>query len=80
MATESRRGVRHFLPQPHSFLNDLGLKSLDQLPPLQGEEPKVEEFELDFSDKNKKADEQKTPELPLAEEKPLLADEGKKDA
>ncbi len=32
------------------FLNDLGLKSLSALPPLKGETPQAQEFELDFSD------------------------------
>lgn len=32
------------------FLNDLGIRSLDGLPPLKGEKPQAQEFELDFSD------------------------------
>lgn len=32
------------------FLNDLGLRSLSGLPPLKGEAPQAQEFELDFSD------------------------------
>lgn len=32
------------------FLSDLGLKSLSALPPLKGETPQAQEFELDFSD------------------------------
>lgn len=32
------------------FLDDLGLKSLADLPPLSGEMPQSKEFELDFSD------------------------------
>ncbi len=32
------------------FLNDLGIRSLSALPPLKGEAPQAQEFELDFSD------------------------------
>lgn len=40
------------------FLDDLGLKSLADLPPLAGEMPQSKEFELVFSDERMAADEQ----------------------
>ena len=51
-----------------SFLDDLGLRSLADLPPLAGSEPKGEEFELfanEFKDKV-------TPEVPESTEEPDL--------
>ena len=53
------------------FLNDLGLKSLSALPPLKGETPQAQEFELDFSDEKIRENSGKDAapvSLPLTEE------------
>lgn len=59
-----------------SFLDDLGLKSLADLPPLAGSEPKGEEFELfanEFKDKV-------TPEVPESTEEPDLTSTSRTDS
>ena len=59
-----------------SFLDDLGLRSLADLPPLAGSEPKGEEFELfanEFKDKV-------TPEVPESTEEPDLTSTSRTDS
>lgn len=59
-----------------SFLDDLGLRSLADLPPLAGSEPKGEEFELfanEFKDKI-------TPEVPESTEEPDLTSTSRTDS
>lgn len=59
-----------------SFLDDLGLRSLADLPPLAGCEPKGEEFELfanEFKDKV-------TPEVPESTEEPDLTSTSRTDS
>ncbi len=59
-----------------SFLDDLGLRSLADLPPLAGSEPKGEEFELfanEFKDKV-------TPEMPESTEEPDLTSTSRTDS
>lgn len=59
-----------------SFLDDLGLRSLADLPPLAGSEPKSEEFELfanEFKDKV-------TPEVPESTEEPDLTSTSRTDS
>ncbi len=43
-------GRPELLGTTQKFLSDLGLKKLEDLPPLSGEEPTVQEFELVFAD------------------------------
>lgn len=59
-----------------SFLDDLGLRTLADLPPLAGSEPKGEEFELfanEFKDKI-------TPEVPESTEEPDLTSTSRTDS
>ena len=59
-----------------SFLDDLGLRSLADLPPLAGSEPKGEEFELfanEFKDKV-------TPEVPESTEETDLTSTSRTDS
>lgn len=59
-----------------SFLDDLGLRSLADLPPLAGSEPKGEEFELfanEFKDKV-------TPEVPESTEEPDFTSTSRTDS
>lgn len=59
-----------------SFLDDLGLRSLADLPPLAGSEPKGEEFELfanEFKDKV-------TPDVPESTEEPDLTSTSRTDS
>ena len=59
-----------------SFLDDLGLRSLADLPPLAGSEPKGDEFELfanEFKDKV-------TPEVPESTEEPDLTSTSRTDS
>lgn len=59
-----------------SFLDDLGLRSLADLPPLAGSEPKGEEFEL-FADEFK---DKVTPEVPESTEEPDLTSTSRTDS
>ena len=59
-----------------SFLDDLGLRSLADLPPLAGSEPKGEEFEL-FANEIKDKD---TPEVPESTEETDLTSTSRTDS